>query len=147
MNEEEPLITIPLSHFVKLFLNGEYSRPIPHSIAEIVEAKSKGTTICYVQRRDKYNPSLSTPILWNWGKWRESIDNWESSKKRSEDERVMKFIFDENVKRVSKQCQKFLLMDEDYALPTAFFLMKHGRFVAMRAIGVNNLVKTIEECA
>jgi len=103
MKKPPDTITLPLDEYLEDTLGENHSVPIRASVAEILDIKLKNRLTYYVQWPDKYNPDLKRPLLWRYKAWIESVDLWERQRKRANDERVARFIFEANVKLVAKQ--------------------------------------------
>lgn len=143
---KDPNINLPLSQIVKLILRDDFERDIPTPLAEIIEILAKDTLICHVQWNDKYNPDLTGPKLWLYQAWATHSDRWERAKKKSEEERVKRFIFEANVRIVTKACKAYLNLDDNWGTSTAFALLKQNRMIAIEAIcGKNKLITKEEE--
>lgn len=148
MIDKNPDITIKLRDLVSLLLGDSHSEQFPpgyRHVAELIEIKAKGTHICHVQWTDQWCPELQEPVLWVYARWCESVERWERARKRAEEERKAKFIFDANVRMVTDYCKKYFCMDKNWAATTAYGLVKNNRFNGLKVIGVDNLYTTIEE--
>ena len=137
-------ITINLLDYLDDFLGENHSRPVRKYIAEILEVKLKDKLIIYVQRSDENGRELSQPILWQYKYWAESQDRERRAKIRSENERIARFLLEENVKLVARACITYFNMDISCAQATAFSIIKNNKQAALKELSVT-LYKTLEE--
>lgn len=140
-SKSRPSFQISLEDFLDSHLADAHSRPIPHHIAEIVEILAKDRLLCYVQWPDKYSPHLDGPVLWRYKYWAEDFERTMRARKRSEDERVKRFIFEANVRLVARFCKTQFGQDDNWSSVTAFSLMKKGNMNAIKALGIESLIE------
>lgn len=143
--KEKPSFQITLEDFLNSHLGSDHSRPIPQHLAEIVEIISKDLLVCYVQWPDQYSPHLDGPILWRYKYWYDDNERIMRARKRSEDERIKRFIFEANVRLVARFCKTHFGQDDNWSSVTAFSLMKKGNMKAIKALGIEKLIETEEE--
>ncbi len=146
MKENEILITIPLSEYVDAKLgSGTWNyKEIKTNIAELIEIKCKNTFICAIQWPDKYN-GLDNPLLWPIAGWRDATERWQAEKKRSEERRIAKFIFEANMRVVSAKAMKYFSIDDTFAQPIAHQYLIKKRLNALLTIGVTRIITSEEE--
>ncbi len=139
-------LTIKLSDFVDIALRycDPEPVPIPAYIGQIIEIKNKKAKepISHVEWRT----DSQSPFLWRYYLWADSVRRFTIAKERSERERKERFILDANIKLIARYLQKepFLMIDR-WAVSTASFLMNKKRLLAIKAVGVEKLIQTIEE--
>lgn len=153
-------ITIPLTELVDAYLgvvwlNGEYqrmwnSRPIPSDIASIILLLTKNKTHCYIQEADEMSPHLKGPLLWDLSAWQVECDRWSKAKVASDKRRIERFIFEANIKIVSKAICSITLWDGnekemEKIQATAFTLLSSKKMGNIRALGINKLIEKENE--
>jgi len=92
--------------------------------AEIVSLLTAGQNLIHIQRTDRNNKPLPFPILWRYDAWRRDSESWEHARARSERERNARFVFEENVQRVSRAITLLSEIDGDAARVLAFRKLK-----------------------
>ena len=150
MKKEEPKLTVNLYEFCTIYLGGADSRSL-ESIIHLVEPieillKKADTQLFFIQHPSPHDLAIFYPVLWSYPKWKESCELWERQKAYSEEQRVLRYILDENVRRVSKALQEteWILLDEEHATPCAYSLVKNKREKAIKLLGVKLVTKKEE---
>ena len=138
-------LTLDLSEFIDILLREDFSYPVSHKQGEILEALSKDMLLIHVQWTTFEGSKLPRPVVWRYKYWTDSSERWQKQKEESERRRIEKFIFDSNVKLVTKACVRFLNFDEQVAINTALTLVKQNRTGALNYLKVK-LITKIEDC-
>jgi hypothetical protein len=134
--KSDPSFNITLSEFLASHLREDFCLPISQHLAETIDHIAHNKCIVHIQYADFYGHKLPQPMLWRYRYWVESINKFNIDKARSEAQRVAKYIFDENVKRVKKACINVLLMDDSNANGTAFCIVRHNNKTAIDSINM-----------
>lgn len=150
MKQQNPTITQDLYEYLTIYLNGADSRslePILH-LAESIEIKlrASGTQLFYVQNPGDYDIMLEYPKVWVYAKWKESVELWNRQKAWSEQQRQLRYILEENVKRTMWKLMnlEWVLLDERRAMTAAYHLVKANKTGALKLLGVT-IATTMEE--
>src|ERR1017187_7291950 len=134
--KKSDIFSISLHDFISSHLRDDFSFPVSLKLAEVIDKLSRGKCICHVQFTSFEGKKLNHPLLWKYKYWVESSEKYQKDKERSEHERQERYIFDYNVKIVSKACINIMLMEESQALSTAFVIVKHNKTNALTMLGV-----------
>lgn len=145
----EQLITLPIKEFLHLCLGRGYwsDRPIPKQTAELIRAITKNSPESgyYIQFTSRDGVVLSEPILWQYSFW--VVDNEKTMQMRafSERQRQDRYVFEANVKLVSRALTRELLLEGDLCQVTAFQYVKKNMKAQMKAVGINKLYTDVKE--
>ena len=142
--KSDPSFNILLTDFLDSHLREDFSLVISKKLGEVIEKISKEKLICHIQWTGFDGKKLHNPIVWRYKYWVDSSEKWQKDKDRSDRERTERHIFNANVKRVSKRCMEFMLMDEQHASSTAFCIVKHNKKNAMEMLGITLIEKESE---
>lgn len=146
MKKEEPQITTDLREYIDIFLGDSHYREHKYpKTAEIIEIKARNTFICYIQWKDEYDKPLRLPVVWSYAAWADSEERRARAKKRSEEQRVERFIFEANTKIVAKACERYFNMDNTMATATAISMLRGKKVTAIKEVGVNKLIESESE--
>ena len=145
----DPPFTLPhISQFIKAHLGDSFSRPIERSLAELIEAvisQHQPCFVAFIQWTDEYGDRLQEPVIWNYGKWRESIENRLRLKAWSDKQRIERFIREANIKLIKHACKTFFEMEEDWALSMAIRMEKEKNKGKLKMIGITKLIEKEDE--
>lgn len=145
----EQLITLPIKEFLHLCLGRGYwsDRPIPKQTAELVRAITRNSPDSgyHIQFTSRDGEPLTEPVLWNYSFW--VVDNENTLRQRAYSERARneRFIFEANVRMVSRAYTKYTLVEGDLAHVTAFQYVKKRMTAQMKEIGVTKLYTDVKE--
>ena len=148
MKKNSPLtITIPLEDLYDCILGHEKRgvQSIPLETASLLHELVKHGTAYKVEFSDQWGEALECPLFWSYKEWSESNQRYEKQKNYSQRERIKSFIFDANIKIVSKYLIKELLYEEESAVALAYSLLKGQKYGNIRAIGIKKLITKEEE--
>jgi hypothetical protein len=139
-------ITLPLSELVSLALGEDppdisgnpqlhqrtwFARPIKPLLAEIIIGLTGNKSHCYIQFADELSPHLKQPLLWDLASWQTHHDIWSREKIASDNRRKERFIFEANVKILSKCIGLSTGMDLEYCLRSAENLLRNKKKAGM----------------
>ena len=147
MKEESDIfITLPLYDFVSVLLRDNESFHVSHKLGLVLDALSKDKCLVHVQWISFEGKNLQLPLVWRYKQWTESSTKYIIAKKKSDEERIAKFIFDANIKKVSRALMRSpYAMDESFAVSTAFSLLKNNRIgVIKHMLNVEVITKESE---
>lgn len=154
---QELLITLPLNELREHLLRDIYGHPsdncnISPLLAEIISLISQNKNDIHVQFPsdddvDILDRPVTSPILWRYSRWSNSTEKWLKDKKRSEQERQARFIFQFNVERACKTVMRFTELDHPNAMKVALNLVNKNHEHKVIAMGGKPFAKTIEEIA
>lgn len=146
---ESTYITLSVKSFIDVALGRSYwhDRPLPPDVGEILLLITRNSPEfgCFIQTRDEFNQPLSEPVLWKYSAWSDSHERYVRQKKRSEEERVKRFIFEANVNTVAKRIAAVLGVTGDAGRMTAIQLVRANKQGTLRFLGVNKLITKEEE--
>jgi hypothetical protein len=146
MKPPKDTITLPLDEYLADLLGENHSVPIRANVAEILDIKLKGKCTYHIQWPDAYNPDLRKPLLWSYAAWVESVELWERQRKRSHDERVARFMFEENVRILARHLVWKYCMTEDRAPLCALSIMKCAtKDLKVSQCGIKKLITSEDE--
>ena len=139
-------ITLPLNDFISILLREDESFSVSNKLGLAIDALSKDQLLVHVQWVSFEGKALSSPLVWRYKEWVASSQKDAIAKKRSADERLAKFIFDANMRKVSRALMRSPhMMDESFAISTAFGLIKNNRIgVIKHLLGVELITKESE---
>lgn len=139
-------ITIPLTTLVSLALGENppdihgnpqigqkmwFARPIDSITAEIILSLTRNEHTCYIQFADELSPHLRQPLLWDLASWKMHHDIWSREKIASDNRRRERFVFEANIKILSKCIGLSTGMDIDYCIRSAENLLRNKKKAAM----------------
>lgn len=146
---ESTYITLSVRSFVNVALGNNYwnDRPLPPDIGELLLLITNNNPEfgCFIQTSDEFNQPLSEPVLWKYSAWSDSHERYMRQKKRSEEDRVRRFIFEANVNTVAKRIAIVLGISGDAGRMTAIQLVRTNKQGTLRFLGVNKLITKEEE--
>lgn len=144
-----PLVTFRLSTIVSDLLRGHDYVNVSQETAELLLLACKNQHTCHIQlpcheNLDIFNQPITQPRLWAFNSWQSSTERWLRQKKRSDDERDARNIFDANVKLVTRAILRISPINQDAAMMLArHALLSHPDSIP--AMGVRKLITTVEE--
>jgi hypothetical protein len=141
-------ITLSLDSFIELALGSEKKgcRELPdYETGLIANELYKDSTLYKIQFEEFDGCPLMYPKLWSYDEWYTSSTKYKRDKLRADIERVRGWIFDANVKIVTKHLVRELLFDEDRARANAYSLLTAKKYGNIRALGIKKLITKEEE--
>lgn len=143
------LITLPIKEFLHLCLGRGYwsDRPIPKQTAELIRAITKNSPESgyHIQFTSRDGEPLHEPVLWQYSFWVTDHENTMKQRAFSERQRNERYVFEANVRLVSRAYSKYTLVEGDLAQITAFQYVKKNMKSHMREIGVERLYTDVKE--
>lgn len=145
----EQLITLPIKEFLHLCLGRGYwsDRPIPKQTAELVRAITKNSPESgyHIQFTSRAGEPLAEPILWQYSFWVSDHEKTMLQRAYSEKVRNDRFVFEANVRLVTRAYSKYFLVEGDLATISAYQYVKNNKKVQMKAIGVTKLFTDVSQ--
>ncbi len=142
-------MTLPLSTILRRYLDDRDNISLDDKACDegslFKEVLKQAPKAGFVEYPGRVHPELKFPQLWNYNAWQSCVAKYESDKKKSHEERVAKFIFDENMKQVTYHLANKYHMTEDMAALTANMLLKKGMITEIKAAGIKNIVESEED--
>lgn len=142
--QNDPSFEISLTDFLAILLREDHCTEISPKLASIVEVLSANKCICHVQWTSFTGERLSSPLLWRYKYWIDSSEKWLESKRRSEEARVKKYIFDANIRRLSRAYVAQFNMDETKATDLSITILSRNLVGGVRLVGVKLITKESE---
>jgi len=121
---EQP-IALPLYILIDEIIGDAQFAGVSPFTADIIETVVKNKHTCHVQRTDRDGETLTYPRLWRLDAWRQDIESWRLSKLRADRERDLRFVFEENCKRVARAICREANLEGDIANVLAYRKMKN----------------------
>jgi len=143
------LVTFRLSSIVSDLLRGSDYVVVSKETAELVLIACKNQHTCHVQlpsdeNLDIFNKPITESRLWSFACWQASTERWLRQKKRSDDERDARNIFDANVRLVARAILRISPINPDAATCLArMSLLSYPSSIP--AMGITKLITTVEE--
>lgn len=158
-DEQDPLITLPLSVLVKELLGPHIIHYTDHKHCLSVEMETAlaifqattNTHTCHVQfPADKYNVDMfgapiKEPLVWDIRAWRLSSERHMRAKIRAKAEKDALDIQRANINRVKKAILKMSGLEPDQAAILAHKWVVNGNVERISMVGVTKLITSIEE--
>lgn len=151
MDQDNETIVLPLNETIDLLLGDNHYRVMPRKFAEQLYAKCRNKRLVFVQfPEDKHainilNHPITAPVVWRLHHYRESTEAWLTARKRSEEDRRARFVFDANVRIALRAIQSFSELDEKFALPLAIDKVKKNQEKHIIAMGGKPFYKSFDE--
>lgn len=117
------LVSLPLDKLLWSIIGDDQYKHIPSEVADILEIVAKGD-LCHIQRKDRDGMTFKEPRLWWLTSWRSDTESWRIAKKRDDDARDTRWVFEENVQRVSRAITRETFIEGDAARALAYRKMK-----------------------
>ena len=158
MKKSPICITIPLKDFIQSHLGISLDesrnivpnqhiwshRPIKKELADIIFHLCRNEHTCYIEYPSEFSMQRE-PILWSFNEWVQSNELLEKQRKRSDDERTSRFLYEDNVETLTKACMKEFGFDYERARGMAFKWVKDGNKGALMICKVEKLKTKKEE--
>lgn len=138
-------ITIPLEKFLQYSLGTSEFITVDMDTAKLIHAMSSNDELCHVEFPSADRPEQKYPLVWNVQAWKMSIERWNRRKAYAHKERVNRFLFEKNVKTVSRAIMRFALVPEVHANVLAHKWVTNGDEAKWKSVGVNKLATTESE--
>ncbi len=139
-------ITIPLTDYLSSVLRDKHFAPVSKIEAEIIKLKTNNKHTCYVQEHDpETGVKLPEPLLWRFHTWKQTTDNWLELKRKSQLERDARFVFEENVNRLTRAVTRMTGLEHNIARVTAYQHIKQQKFQLIKNYYKVTLVTNIKE--
>jgi len=147
------LVSFPFKTIVDDLLGESDFVEIKQQTAEIIllVCKNKESFDVHIQSPlDRNNVTLyNKPItkwrLWRLHYWRISTERWLKDKRREDDERNARFLFEANVKMIANRIKCNLGADENVALITATRWLRKEQWGNITFCGVKKLYTNVKE--
>ena len=145
-------ITIPLKDFIQSHLgisldesgninDGQHiwsARPISKPIADLIFAVCENKHTCYIEYPSEFSMQRD-PKLWAFNEWLQSNELEERRRKRAHEERVGRFLYEDNVETMTKACMKEFGFTYEQSKAMALRWVKQGNKGAMMICNVDKL--------
>lgn len=139
-------ITLLLSNYLKDVLGEAHSATICWESVEILQLKaSKCPELIHVQTTDRDGHRLEHPRLWRWSAWKADCESFLHAQKRSEEQRIARFIFEKNMHLTSRGITRFSGIEGDAANVLAYRHLKRGHINLITNIFGVRLITKKEE--
>lgn len=145
-----PLISVPLDDLIISLIGDHVSGidkcSIPLSIAEALSPHLTDSIQYKILFQDFDGKKLSHPVLWRYTDWMLSAERYNRQKKRSEEERVARWIFNQNHNDLSKALSKSQGLTEEFANRLATKLLTgNAPIEILKQLGFDGKIITTEE--
>ncbi len=148
--QKSPTLQISLDDIIFLSL-GDLSSgidrcPIPMNLALDLVSILNDSIQFKLTFQDFNGKDLKYPILWRYTDWMLSNERYKTAKDRAEKERVSRWIYSQNLKRLSNALAKEQKLDESYSTKLASNLLnKNTPWEVLHILGLNQPLITKEE--
>lgn len=152
-SQPRKLITFVFDNIIDELIGEQGVVPISPEIATsiLLVTQNKPEFNIYVQdphdpdNVNLYNKPISCWKLWRLHWWRTSTEAWLKSKRRQDREREDRFIFDANVRMITKCILRTAYMSPELATILAVKELRANNIRKLNALGVKKLFTTMKE--
>jgi len=144
------LVSFPLEEIVDALLGGLDFVEIPQAVAEQLLIVSKNKHVCHVQmpsdeNLDIFSSPILVPRLWSLKHWQFSAEKWLRARSLSDKNREARFVYDANVKIISKAILRLAYVTPDAATVLARMMLDKHDYNKIKALGVKKLIEHSNE--
>lgn len=144
--KNEPTVTILLKDYVAAILGQNYwhDRPISKETALTIFSITQNKFLCFIQFSSEDGKPLEKPVLWDYAAWQDVAEHTRLARNYSHRQRVERFLFEDNVKTISKAWQDYASVSEEAANVVARRVLTPINEKKIRVF-YDGLIKTKEE--
>jgi hypothetical protein len=145
-----PNASFPLDIIIKDLLRDEHCVPISPITAEVILMQTGNKHFCHIQfpsndAVDITGRFITKPHLWSINEWRSSSEKWMRDKIKSQQRRDAQFVYEGNVRLISRAILRFAYVHPDAAVVLARTWIDKSDFGRIKAVGVKQLYNHVKE--